>query len=92
MDDENLPERHVIHPKANLPAVLGGLSLPFLSQSAQALAAPGAGRIAGRATDIPPPPPPSNSRIERSVTPSSSSDSRFSFEFGRAIPKVRVVF
>ncbi|TFJ83734.1 hypothetical protein NSK_004838 [Nannochloropsis salina CCMP1776] len=90
MDDENLPERHVIHPKANLPAVLGGLSLPFLSQSAQALAAPGAGRIAGRATDIPPPPPPSNSRIERSVTPSSSSDSRFSFEFGRAIPKIRI--
>lgn len=72
-------------PSSTFPAVLGGLSLPFLARTSQAaLAAPGAGRIVGKATDIPPPAPPSNSRIERSITPRSSS-----FDFSRSIPKVR---
>lgn len=87
--DQNLPTlpSSSSPPRSTLPAVLGGLSLPFLARTGQAaLAAPGAGRIAGRATDIPPPPPPSNSRIERSYTPSRSSSS--SFEFSRSIPKV----
>lgn len=71
-------------PSSTFPAVLGGLSLPFLACTSQAVvAAPGAGRIVGKATDISPPTPPSNSRIERSITPWSS------FEFSRSIPKVR---
>jgi hypothetical protein len=90
LQDQNLPTYPSSSPpRSTLPAVLGGLSLPFLARTGQAaLAAPGAGRIAGRATDIPPPPPPSNSRIERSYTPRSSSSSS-SFEFSRSIPKVR---
>lgn len=72
-------------PSSTFPAVLGGLSLPFLACTSQAgVAAPGAGRIVGKATDISPPAPPSNSRIERSITPWSS------FEFSRSIPKIRI--
>jgi len=95
MTDELIPQNQHLRPssssspRSTLPAVLGGLSLPFLARTTQAaLAAPGAGRIVGRATDIPPPPPPSNSRIERSYTPRSSSSSS-SFEFSRSFPKVR---